>query len=108
MATIGGQRVTYGYDASATSWDAQNEALDVSSMLDILRPVDVPLLTLIGRNSLTDCESVKHEWLEDEYRGMTTVTTGLNNTTDPVTVTLSRAGEYWYIDSVMVQGQTLQ
>ncbi len=26
----------------------------------------------------------------------------------PVTVTLSRAGEYWYIDSVTVQGQTLQ
>jgi len=26
----------------------------------------------------------------------------------PVTVTLSRAGEYWYIDSVTVQGQPLQ
>ncbi len=25
----------------------------------------------------------------------------------PVTVTLSQVGEYWYIDSVMVQGQTL-
>jgi len=26
----------------------------------------------------------------------------------PVTVTLSQVGEYWYIDSVMVQGTTLQ
>jgi len=25
----------------------------------------------------------------------------------PVTVTLSKSGEHWYIDSVMVQGQTL-
>jgi hypothetical protein len=96
MATIGGQRVTYGYDASATAWDAQNEALDVSPMLDILRPVDVPLLTLIGRASLDDCESVKHEWLEDEYRGLTTVTAGLNNTTDPVTVTLTTAAHATY------------
>lgn len=96
MATIGGQRVTYGYDASATTWDAQNEALDVSAMLDILRPVDVPLLTLIGRNSLKDCDQVKHEWLEDEYRGMTTVTAGLNNTTNPVTVTLTTAAHTSY------------
>jgi hypothetical protein len=93
MATIGGMRKTYGYDASATTWDAQNEALDVSPMLDILRPVDVPLLTLIGRNSLDDVTSVKHEWLEDEYRGMTTVTAGLNNTTDPVAVTLTTAAD---------------
>jgi hypothetical protein len=91
MATITGQRVTYGYDASATTWDAQNEKLDVSPMLDILRPVDVPLLTLIGRNSLKDVSQVKHEWLEDEYRGMTTVSSGLNNTTNPVTVTLTTA-----------------
>lgn len=96
MATIGGMRKTYGYDASATTWDAQNEALDVSPMLDILRPVDVPLLTLIGRASLEDVDSVKHEWLEDEYRGMTTVSAGLNNTTDPVTVTLTTAAHSSY------------
>lgn len=96
MATIGGMRKTYGYDASATAWDAQNEALDVSPMLDILRPVDVPLLTLIGRNSLEDVDNVKHEWLEDEYRGMTTVSSGLNNTTNPVTVTLTTAAHAAY------------
>jgi hypothetical protein len=26
----------------------------------------------------------------------------------PITITLSQAGEHWYIDSVVVQGQTLQ
>jgi len=96
MATIGGQRLTYGHAAAGTVYDSYNEKLDISPMLDILRPVDVPLLTLIGRNSLADCKQVKHEWMEDEYRGMTTVTTGLNNTTDPVTVTLATAAHAAY------------
>jgi len=92
MATIGGQRRTYGYAPGTAGYDSENEALDISSMLDILRPVDVPLLTLLGRDSLqTPAVQVKHEWLEDEYRGMSTVTSGLNNTTDPVAVTITTA-----------------
>lgn len=97
MAVIGGQRVTYGYAPGGTGYDAENEALDISSMLDILRPVDVPLLSLIGRSSLENsCTQVKHEWLEDEYRGQSTVSSGLNNTTDPVTVTLTTAAHAAY------------
>lgn len=95
MATIQSQRITYGYDTSATVYDGVNEKLDISPMLDILRPVDVPLLTLIGRNSMT-ASQVKHEWYEDEYRGMTTVSSGLNNTTNPVTVTLTTAAHAAY------------
>jgi hypothetical protein len=97
MATITTQRVTYGYAPGGSGYDAENEALDISSMLDILRPVDVPLLSLIGRSSLeNECVQVKHEWLQDEYRGLTTVTSGLNNTTDPVTVTLTTAAHAAY------------
>lgn len=98
MAVVSGQRVTYGYESGGTGWDAENEAIDISSMLDILRPVDVPLLTLVGKDSLLDgpAENVKHEWLEDEYRGQSTVTSGLNNTTDPVTVTLTTAAHAAY------------
>ena len=97
MAVITGQRLTYVYAAANAIYDAENEALDISSALDILRPVDVPLLSLIGRSSLeTPCVQVKHEWLEDEYRGMSTVSTGLNNTTDPVTVTLTTAAHTLY------------
>ena len=92
MATITTQRVTYGYDPTVGGYDSVNEALDISSMLDILRPVDVPLLTLIGKSSLLNpARQVKHEWMEDEYRGQSTVTAGLNNTTDPVSVTLTTA-----------------
>jgi Family of unknown function (DUF5309) len=84
MAVITGQRFTYS--------DTVNEAIDMSDALDILHPTDVPLLKLIGKDSLRDsCVAVKHEWLEDELRGQTTnaITTGLANTTDPVTTTIT-------------------
>lgn len=89
---------TYGYDNSATSYDGSNEALDISAVLDTLDPTDVPLLTLIGRDSLRDpCVQVKHEWLEDEIRGMSSSTTDsdLNDATeDDTTITLATAGDY--------------
>jgi hypothetical protein len=91
---------TYGYDTSATTYDGANEALDISGVLDTLKATDVPLLTLIGRDSLRDpAVQVKHEWLEDEIRGLSATTTDadLNNTTDngsAVTLTLGTAGDY--------------
>lgn len=84
MAVIAGQRFTYS--------DTVNEAIDISSALDKLKPVDTPLLLRIGRDSLRDsCTAVKHEWLEDAVRGTTTNDVGgtINNTTDPVTVTVT-------------------
>ncbi len=84
MATVTGQRYTYT--------DTANEAIDMSSALDILRPTDVPLLKLVGKDSTRDpVMNTKHEWLEDSLRGQTThaVTTGLSNTTDPVTTSIT-------------------
>lgn len=84
MAVISGQRFTYS--------DSVNEAIDISSALDKLKPVDTPLLLRIGRDSLRDaCTAVKHEWLEDDVRGTTSNDVGgtLNNTTDPVTATIT-------------------
>lgn len=84
MAVIAGQRFTYS--------DTVNEAIDISSALDKLKPVDTPLLLRIGRDSLRDgATAVKHEWLEDSIRGTTTNDVGgtINNTTDPVTVTVT-------------------
>jgi hypothetical protein len=84
MAVITGQRFTYS--------DTVNEAIDMSSALDILRPTETPLLKLIGRDSTRDpVRNTKHEWLEDDLRGQTTnaITTGLNNTTDPVTTSIT-------------------
>jgi hypothetical protein len=84
MAVIQGQRFTYS--------DSVNEAIDMSSALDILRPTDVPLLSYVGRDSLRDpVTNVKHEWLEDDLRGQTSNDVGgtINNTTDPVAVTVT-------------------
>ena len=68
MAVITGQRFTYS--------DTVNEAIDISSALDKLHPTDVPLLLRIGRDSLRDgCTAVKHEWLEDDVRGTTSLVT---------------------------------
>lgn len=84
MAVISGQRFTYS--------DTVNEAIDISSALDKLKPVDTPLLLRIGRDSLRDgASAVKHEWLEDTVRGTTSNDNGgtFNNVTDPVTVTIT-------------------
>lgn len=84
MAVISGQRFTYS--------DSVNEAIDISSALDKLKPIDTPLLLRIGRNSLRDgCTAVKHEWLEDTVRGTTSNDVGgtLNAVTDPVAVTVT-------------------
>ncbi len=83
-AVITGQRFTYS--------DTVNEAIDMSDALDILRPTDTPLLKLIGKDSTRDTvKNTKHEWLEDDLRGQTTnaITSGLTNTTDPVTTSIT-------------------
>lgn len=100
MATIvqPNAEFTLGFNQSATTYDGANEALDISGVLDTLKPTDVPLLTLIGKDSLqTPVTQVKHEWLEDEIRGLTasTTDTDLNNTSvATVTLTLATAGDY--------------
>ena len=88
MAVITGQRLTYS--------DTVNEAIDISSALDQLKPVDTPLLLRIGRDSLRDgCTGTKHEWLEEAIRGTTTNDVGgtIANTTDPVAVTITTGDE---------------
>lgn len=88
----------YGYNNSATTYDGANEALDISSALDTLAVEEVPLLTLIGRDSLRNpCTQVKHEWLEDELRGLSSSSTDadLNDAVeDSTTITLATAGDY--------------
>lgn len=90
--------LTYGYDTTATTYDGGNEALDISGVLDTLKAVDVPVLTLIGRDSLRDpCTQVKHEWLEDEIRGLKATTTDADlddAVADSTTITLVTAGDY--------------
>ena len=96
MALISGQRITYGYDNTATTYDGANEALDISGALSTLNPYDYPLLAALGQDGFTATQ-VKHEWLEDEHAGMSSSSTDtdLNDATEDSTViTLATAGDY--------------
>jgi hypothetical protein len=96
VALITGQRTTLGYDNTATVYDGANEKLDISTMLSLLEPYESPLLQTLGMDGLTATQ-IKHEWLEDDHRGLsaTTTDTDLNNTSSgSVVLTLVTAGDY--------------
>jgi hypothetical protein len=105
MAVVTGTR--YGFTDSA------NVAIDMSDSLAMISPFDVPLLQLVGKNSLaTPCVATKHEWLEDVLRPLDTAiaTQGEFSGTGAVstsTVTAGqgvylRAGDLWLIESEIV------
>jgi hypothetical protein len=63
MAVITGTR--FGFSDSA------NVAIDMSDTLGMISPFDVPLLQIVGKDSLASpCVATKHEWLEDELRSL--------------------------------------
>lgn len=105
MAVITGAR--FGFS------DTANLAIDMSDTLAMISPFDVPLLQIIGKDSLqSPCVSTKHEWLEDELRPLDTlvITTGLNNTTDPVAFSVT-AGTGLYLragDILLVEAEQLR
>jgi len=75
--------------------DTYNIGIDMSDTLYMISPFDVPLLQLIGKDSLANpCTAVKHEWLEDELRGLdsTIVTLGELSGTGAVTTSTCTAG----------------
>jgi len=101
MAVVTGTR--FGFT------DPANVAIDMSDTLAMISPFDVPLLQLIGKDSLkTPCLSTKHEWLEDELRPLdsTVKDTGLNNTTDPVTFAVPAGEGKWFrINDILIVEQ---
>lgn len=92
MATVAGAR--YGFT------DSSNVAIDMSDTLGMISPSDVPLLTLIGKDSLSKpCVAVKHEWLEDILRPLDTAvaTVGELNGTGAVSTSTVTAGQGTYL-----------
>ena len=76
--------------------DTLNIGIDMSSTLDMMSPFDVPLLQLIGKDSLsTPCVAVKHEWLEDGLRSLDTAlaTQGEFSGTGAITTSTVTAGD---------------
>ena len=77
--------------------DTYNIGIDMSDTLYMISPFDVPLLQLIGKDSLaTPCVAVKHDWLEDSLRGLdsTVATLGeLNNATSALSTSVVTSGD---------------
>lgn len=95
---------------NAISWvstitDTTNIIYDVSSVIDMLSPFDVPLLQRVGMNSLkTPCTQVKHEWMEDRLVPQsTTLAAAYTAGTGSITVA-SDSGKYFYVDDVLMIG----
>ncbi len=105
MAVVTGTR--FGFTDSA------NVAIDMSDTLGMISPYDVPLLQLVGKDSLkSPCVATKHEWLEDvlrpldtaiatqgEFSGVGAVTTATVTAGQGVYL---RAGDLWLIESETV------
>lgn len=92
MAVIGGTRYTYT--------DTANNAIDMSDTLAMISPFDVPLLSIIGKDSLSKpCTAVKHEWLEDAMRPLDTAlaTVGEFSGTGAVSTSTVAAGTGVYL-----------
>lgn len=105
-AVVGG--AAFGYSDSA------NRAIDMSDSLAMISPFDVPLISLIGKSSLsTPCVSTKHEWLEKELRPLNSAnadTGEFNNTTDPLTLNVTAGqGTYFRVnDLVRVEAELMR
>lgn len=66
MAVVSSTRFTYT--------DTANNKIDMSDTLAMISPFDVPLLSFVGKSSLSKtCTEVKHEWLEDTLRPLDTL-----------------------------------
>lgn len=92
MAVVNGTRYTYT--------DTANNAIDMSDTLAMISPFDVPLLSIIGKDSLSKpCTAVKHEWLEDALRPLDTAlaTQGEFSGTGAVSTSTVTAGTGVYL-----------
>jgi uncharacterized protein DUF5309 len=92
MAVVTGTR--FGFT------DTANVGIDMSDTLGMISPSDVPLLSLIGKDSLkSPCVATKHEWLEDELRPLDTAiaTQGEFSGTGAVSTSTVTAGQGVYL-----------
>jgi len=110
MAVVTGTR--FGFTDSA------NVAIDMSDTLGMISPSDVPLLSLIGKDSLSKpCVAVKHEWLEDELRSLDTAIATVGEFTGAGAISTStvtagqgvflRAGDIIKIESELLKIDTI-
>lgn len=105
MAVVAGAR--FGFT------DTANVAIDMSDTLGMISPFDVPLLQIIGKDSLkTPCVATKHEWLEDELRPLNSAvaTVGEFTGTGAVSTSTVTAGQGVYLragDIILIDSELM-
>lgn len=98
MAVVSGARYSFT--------DTANNEIDMSNTLAIISPSDVPLLSIVGKDSLqTTCTATKHEWLEDILRPLDSALADstMANTTDPVAVNVTSGTGVYFAAGDIVQ-----
>jgi hypothetical protein len=91
-----------------TVTDTTNIKLDISEAIDFLSPFDVPLLDMVGRDSLSaPCTQVKHEWLEDQLRPRSGTLDSAYTAGDGEFVLTSGEGAYLLPDDLVLVGNVV-
>jgi len=94
---------THNRGVITTVTDTTNIKLDIDEAIDFLSPTDVPILDLIGRDSLRSaCTQVKHEWLEDELRGREGTLLSAYTAGSGTMTLASGEGKYLYPDDLLM------
>ena len=91
--------------AISTVTETTNIKKNISDVIDMLSPSDVPMLSRIGYASLKfPCDQVKHEWMEDDLTpSVTTLAAAYTAGSGQMTVA-SGAGNYFYVDDTLLVG----
>jgi len=91
-----------------TVTDTTNEKRNISEAIQLLSPVDVPLLQRIGYQSLHfPCDQVKHEWMEDELTPSQWTLLSAYTAGSATMVFSSNAGKNCYVDDLILVGNNV-
>jgi len=88
--------------------DTTNIKLDVSDVIDQLSPEEVPILDLIGKDSLkTPCDQLEHQWLEDELRPRSGTLAAAYTAGSGTIILAAGQGQYLVSDDLVIVGDNV-
>lgn len=92
----------------STVTDTTNIRVNISEVIDLLSPTETPLLSRLGRASLSfPCDQVKHEWLEDELRPRTSTLAAAYTAGSGTLQVATDAGKNFAIDDLLMVGDNV-
>ena len=86
-----------------TTTDVTNIKIDISETIDFLNPFDVPMLNMVGKDSLrTPCTQVKHEWMTDQDNPRAGTLASAYTAGSHVISLTSGESKYLYVDDLIL------